>query len=113
MAVNQLTIARASYRLGAASDYTQVVRWQYESAVAPLRPTATSGGRPRSLAGVANLVYTALATPPPGSVQCIPALVYSGGFPDTLDFSTTYDGDGMNPVDFTLMDGGLPDTNFC
>ena len=106
MPVNRQTIARASYRLGGASEYTQLVRWDSESTFTPIHVPGVF-----SLRTVAKLMFSMLHPTPPSA--CTPATFYSGGAPDTSDFPEIYDGDGMSPVDVTLMDGGLPDSNFC
>ena len=109
MPVNRQTIARASYRLGDASEYTQLVRWEYASAVTSLH----SGSSVFSLRSVAAILREAISTVPFTELPCIVAVFYSGGTPDALDFPEIYDGDGLYPIDVTLMDGGLPNSNFC
>ena len=103
------TLSRASYRVGAASVATQYTRWKYASAV-PGRPGSGTGFSPFSLASAVILVEQQLAPPIP---DCVIAVVYNGGTVDTTSFSVTYDANGVTLSQFTLMDGGLPSTNFC
>ena len=116
MSINRITLSRAGYNLQSASDYTQLRRWLSESIVAA-RPGFGSSSGLRfsfSLAAAAavivrNQMTRAFIAPP-----CILATFYSGGTPGPNIITFTYDGNGVTlPDNYSLLDGGKPDTNFC
>jgi hypothetical protein len=112
-AVNRPTLARASGRLSSASDYTELIRWKYQSSVLPAAGRSAGSYAGLSLAGVSRLITQTISAPPPPVPTCIVATTYSGGTPTSVA-AITYDANGVTlPAEYSLLSGGDANTNFC